>query len=55
MIFYKNNAYPEVYLHDCNFQIKTIDNKIQFVFPEGVGVVDNEKMEKSSLEYYLDK
>ena len=27
MVFYKNNAYPEVNLHDCNFQIKTVDNK----------------------------
>ncbi|MBR2293536.1 MAG: hypothetical protein IKA44_04455 [Clostridia bacterium] len=47
MIFYKNNAYPEVCLHDCNFQIKTIDNKIQCVFPEGVAVVDNEKIDWS--------
>ena len=47
MIFYKNNAYPDVNLHDCNFQIKIVENKIQFVFPEGFGVVNNDKIECS--------
>ena len=41
MDFYKNNAYPDVNLHDCNFFIKVIDNNIQFIFPEGVGVIEN--------------
>lgn len=44
MTFYKNNAYPDVTLHDCNFQIKAIDNHIRFIFPEGVGVVRGDKL-----------
>ena len=44
MTFFKNNAYPDVILHDCNFQIKEIDNNIQFIFPEGVGVVRDNKL-----------
>ena len=48
MVFYKNNAYPEVNLHDCNFQIKTVDNKIQFVFPEGFGATSNGEVNHST-------
>lgn len=41
MKFHKHNAYPDINLHDCKFFIKTNDNNIQFVFPDGVGVIEN--------------
>ena len=47
MIFYKNNAYPDVDLHDCNFQIKVVDNSIRFDFFEGFAVLTNGKYESS--------
>ena len=45
MTFYKNNAYPDVNLHDCNFQIKATDDTVQFWFPQGVGVEQDGKID----------
>lgn len=44
MKFFKNNAYPEVNLHDCHFKIEVCDGNIRFLFPEGVGLVSGDQL-----------
>ena len=43
MDFYKNNAYPDVVLHDCCFTISKFHDNLCFSFPTGVGIsADND-------------
>lgn len=45
MKFYKNNAYPDINLHDCNFKLIVEDNCIKFNFSEGFGMLRDGKYE----------
>ena len=33
--FYKNNAYPDIFLHDCQFRITYENNNLILLFPDG--------------------
>ena len=35
MRFYKNNAYPEIFLHDCDFELKYENGNLIFSFDNG--------------------
>ena len=35
MIFYKNNAYPEIFLHDCRFELEYENKILRFIFKDG--------------------
>lgn len=44
MKFYKNNAYPEIILHDCDFKMRVDGNDVIFDFPKGLGIMKNGKL-----------
>ena len=35
MKFYKNNAYPEIFLHDCQFKMEYTNNNLNLLFDNG--------------------
>lgn len=47
MKFFKNNAYPDVDLHDFRFVIDTVDNNLQFNFPDGFNVINHGIVDKT--------
>ena len=46
MRFYKNNAYPEIFLHDCRFKMAYENKNLRLIFEDGFAVKTGNCIEK---------